>query len=271
MPNFRLFSTVVFMTLGVVPLATGATIVDFEGSGLVPAGGAILGGYPGADPPVDDGFGGTNTDSMVTLSGLKLNNQLNVSSFGESWRGFALSSATVTDGGAYFEGVNDTVVPVGGQGGSDTWAVAFGAESFPGEVIPQMSVAPGGTIDSLYVALPSAIRPVFEDGFFNASAFEDGDEFGVRFVGEGGLSEEVILAQGVNGGVTYIPDWTFVDLTGLASSSIDLEFFGTDAGPPFGLNSPAYVAIDTVSITAIPEPSSLAVLGLLAIRRRRRR
>jgi len=71
----------------------------------------------------------------------------------------------------------------------------------------------------------------------------------------------------------YIVDtWELLDLTTLgAARSIDFAFASSDVGN-FGINTPLYVAIDNLELTAIPEPSSfvaIAGLGITAIRRRR--
>lgn len=77
------------------------------------------------------------------------------------------------------------------------------------------------------------------------------------------------------GGNDYIlEDFLTVDLTSLGSArSIGLTFEGTDVGG-FGLNTPSYVALDNLTVTAIPEPGSLVLLSGLAavgvLRRRRR-
>jgi hypothetical protein len=64
--------------------------------------------------------------------------------------------------------------------------------------------------------------------------------------------------------------WTLVDLSGLGPvKSLGFSFSGSDVGT-FGLNTPAYVAID--DITVIPEPGTAWLVGLgvamMATRRR---
>ncbi|QDS87721.1 hypothetical protein EC9_19000 [Rosistilla ulvae] len=75
-----------------------------------------------------------------------------------------------------------------------------------------------------------------------------------------------------------VEDWQTVDLTGLGDArSIGITLDGSDVGP-YGLNTPAYVAIDNLAVTAaVPEPSSMAMLsvalvaGGIAKRRRNKR
>ena len=74
----------------------------------------------------------------------------------------------------------------------------------------------------------------------------------------------------------YIVDsWTEVDLTGLGSGVAALQFdlSSSDNDPVFGINTPAYFAMDNFS--AVPEPATFALLfgavalGFVALRRRR--
>jgi hypothetical protein len=69
--------------------------------------------------------------------------------------------------------------------------------------------------------------------------------------------------------------WTWFDLTALGTvDTITFTFDGSDQGA-FGLNTPAYFAMDDLTVTAVPEPATIALLagggalfGWLAVRRR---
>ena len=68
-----------------------------------------------------------------------------------------------------------------------------------------------------------------------------------------------------------LADWTWYDLSPLGSEVSALEFAmnSTDVGQ-FGMNTPAYFAIDNLTFHVVPEPgalSSLIWLGLLLRRR----
>ena len=77
-----------------------------------------------------------------------------------------------------------------------------------------------------------------------------------------------------NGDDYLIQDWTWVDLTGLgAATQLEFDLDSSDVGQ-FGMNTPAYFAIDDI---VAPEPSTLAmvlgagiVAGALLFGRRRR-
>ena len=70
-------------------------------------------------------------------------------------------------------------------------------------------------------------------------------------------------------GEDYIVDtWEYIDLSSLgAVKSLEFGLSSSDVGD-FGMNTPAYFALDTV----VPEPSSMAlmVFGSLLISRRRK-
>jgi hypothetical protein len=70
-----------------------------------------------------------------------------------------------------------------------------------------------------------------------------------------------------------VTDWRLIDLTSLGENVAKLQFSvsSTDNGA-FGINTPAYFAIDNVSV--VPEPACGALLGLtaaglLGVRRRK--
>ena len=73
----------------------------------------------------------------------------------------------------------------------------------------------------------------------------------------------------------YVVDsWTWVDLSSLGVvSSLSFSLASSDVGQ-FGMNTPAYFAMDNLAVAAVPEPSQAAMLlgGLalvgLAVRRR---
>ena len=78
-------------------------------------------------------------------------------------------------------------------------------------------------------------------------------------------------------GTSIVRDWIEIDFEGTAienANMIGVEFRSTDTGM-FGINTPTYVAIDNLTLTAIPEPSSIALVMLsgfgFSVSRRRKR
>jgi len=67
-----------------------------------------------------------------------------------------------------------------------------------------------------------------------------------------------------------VADWTRVDLTSLgAVKSLEFTLDGSDSSA-WGLNTPAYFAMDTLTVAPEPATLGLVALGLAALARRRR-
>ncbi|MCW5623505.1 MAG: DUF4465 domain-containing protein [Burkholderiales bacterium] len=59
-----------------------------------------------------------------------------------------------------------------------------------------------------------------------------------------------------------VTDWTLVDLSALGTvSSLTFSLSSSDVGD-FGMNTPAYFALDNLSVAAVPEPSTWWMMGL---------
>lgn len=72
----------------------------------------------------------------------------------------------------------------------------------------------------------------------------DGYKFAVTVTADNGASKEIVLAENT----TAIEDWTNIDLSSLgAVKSLTFTFSGTNSGD-YGLNTPAYVAIDNIVV-----------------------
>ena len=95
---------------------------------------------------------------------------------------------------------------------------------------------------------------------------------GIDEQGESTGTVEFYLADYRDGKADAVSEWTWVDLTSLGPNVSRLEFQleSTDVGD-FGMNTPAYFAID--NLTLVPEPAGAvllfpALLSLAAVRRR---
>ena len=66
--------------------------------------------------------------------------------------------------------------------------------------------------------------------------------------------------------------WQTVDVSELQSTELTFSFAGSDVGG-FGLNTPSYLALDNVTLAAVPEPSPIILVGIgiagAMLRRRR--
>ncbi|WP_165701459.1 DUF4465 domain-containing protein [Crateriforma conspicua] len=236
--------------------------------------------------------------SEFTIDGVTVKNYYNQDF--DSWRGIAVSqrglpawsSGNDPMGGFIpleYQNDNDTVTMTGnGAGGSSTWIVASGdgpdSSVAAGLFTSSLEASNGSFFQSIDVQITQTAAHVVQNGsgFTDPMGSSGGNEFlSVRFydisTGTAGSFVEVDLATFTVGdtGPVLLNDWTTVDLSVLGeATAIGLDFVGSDSGS-FGVNLPAYVAMDNVTVSAVPEPSMLAVLlggsTLAATRLRRRR
>lgn len=188
-----------------------------------------------------------------------------------SWGGF--SKFTVS---------NQTNTTVGGWQNSGSAITAGGvsngqyAVGFVGGGLQLEFAAPEGVaLGGLYVTNTT----------YAALSMRDGDAFAKRFGGEGGTDPDwfALTIRGLGSGdvqlgeaevmladfrfsdsaMDYIvQDWLYVDLSGFGEGvkALSFELNSSDVGA-FGMNTPAYFALDNLSYTAVPEPR-LAVLAI---------
>lgn len=227
-----------------------------------------------------DNFGQPEVLQRWTESVVRFQNDFTPSF--DSWKGWSWSKVQDTTNGdftnqyAAFPGGGANAA--GGLAPGGTYAVGFGNAFF--------DLAPGNTLQSIDIANTTYAALTVRDGNqfskkFGGASGNDADLFQVTFTGYTGAgasggttgSTTVNLAdyRFADNSLDYIlSGWLRVDLTGLGNArSVGLSFLSTDSGP-FGLNTPLYVAID--NLTAVPEPSSLALLavcGFVYIVRRR--
>lgn len=223
---------------------------------------------------------GSNADGWQS-GGVHFGNRY-TSDWGGFWQGFAYSNIDDTETAGF---TNQYAAVTGsGWGGQGNYAVAYaGSEAY-------WDFQSMARFDSVRVTNTT----------YASLAMEQGDAFSKKFGGESGADPDFFkltfvgysqaAGQGVEtgrvdffladyrfdeGSQDYIVrDWVEVDLQGLGwARSVRLEFDGSDQGS-FGLNTPAYAALDQLQWAAVPEPSSITLLGsllLLAVWVRRRR
>ncbi len=88
---------------------------------------------------------------------------------------------------------------------------------------------------------------------------------------------DFLLADYTGATGSIIDDWTFVDLSSLGANvkSLGFSLSSTDNGA-FGMNTPAYFAMDDLTVAAIPEPGTILLMlagfgGMVLFRRRLKR
>jgi hypothetical protein len=153
----------------------------------------------------------------------------------------------------------------GGAGDSTNFLVAFGNESRID--FPSSSQVRGMFLTNTtyaYRAIAEGVDSVDEEGndhrAFVKGVFEDGDWFklsvqGYDAVGTETGEVEFYLADYRAGQQQVVAEWTWLDLASLGEvRRLNLTFSSSDVGP-FGMNTPAYVAMDRLTFAATPEPS----------------
>lgn len=225
-----------------------------------------------------DGYGSNATGSPWTSIGVEFN-------------------TGVFTGGWSYSNVVDTTTP----GFTNQWA-AFTGTDFSGN--GNYALANSFTANSAFINLPTnheleSLR--ITNTTYAAISMRDGDSFAKQFGGDSGDDPDFFRiifngftsldATGTNLGSVefYLADYRFtnnsldyivgswqdVSLASLTGArSIGIEFESSDVGE-FGINTPAYFAIDNLQLNAVPEPGGLVFLSmaatLISLQRRKNR
>ncbi|QEG20952.1 DUF4465 domain-containing protein [Mariniblastus fucicola] len=265
--NFAAFVVAAFVLAGSTPSAA-QSVVDLEDVGANLATESFYNG--------SDGAGGFQSGT------LSFNNTYTPDAgFGDSWAGWSYSNQTDNTtpgfGNQYsaFTGIGDS--------NSATYAVAF--NGFAGS-IPEILSVDGRTIEGFSITNTtySALSMLNGDAFakqFGGATGNDPDFFKIDILsldatGSEIASLEFFLAdyRFADNSLDYVlDDWTSVDVSSLNANRLGFRFDGSDVGM-FGLNTPAYFAVDNI-VVSVPEPSGAALVFLSALslmcRRKRNR
>lgn len=155
-----------------------------------------------------------------------------------------------------------------GQGGSANYGLA--------------NVPYSGPLEATYAAPSIVGGAYFTNTTYTALSMLNGDGFSKKFGGSSGNDADYFLLtisgyndQTSTGSVDFyladyrfsdnskdyvVKDWTFVDLSSLGTvTKLEFALSSSDTGA-FGMNTPAYLAMDSMSVTAVPEPEQAAML-----------
>ena len=269
-PRFRpLCVAVTFLMAAMAPALAAAVVIDFENLSVPVSG--FFNGDPGGLAP------GQFVSTPWTSAGVAFANTFGIDSFGgfdyEYWSGFAYSNVVDTTDPAF---ENQYASYPGGGSGSATYAVAYSDAAFV--TLPVPAAVSGFRIaNTTYAAL--TMKNGDQYGF--SAPLPAGGWFATTATGK--------LAGTITGSATYyladlrgqsppgiLAGWSWFDLGPLGTvDRIEFSFDGSDRGT-FGLNTPAYFAMDDLTVSAVPEPVSLAAslataaIGLRLVRSRRR-
>ncbi len=231
----RFGTLICLITILAVAGAARADIADFEDLALAPES-----HWNGAD-----GSGGFASGSAYFSN--------NYNADWGSWDGFSYSNAT--DTAAEGMAAQYNAITGAGQGGSASYATAYVGWASP----PTVTLGSPGVVDGLYATNCS----------YPYHAMQNGDMFSKKFGGATGDDPDwfmlTITGKDADGAVTgavdfYLADfrsadnsadyavdtWQYVDLTSLGVvESLEFTLSSSDVGD-WGMNTPAYFAIDTL-------------------------
>ncbi len=259
--KFRRYSLLVFGLIG-TNYAQAASVITFDDLDLAPN--SYWSGQiePGSLPV-------TPSNNTFTSGNATFSNQTTDWGGGfTSWSGWSYSNMT------------DNVTPGFGNQYSVYSGQAFSGSQFGVAYVSGNNAA---------IAFDEA---VWAGGFYatnttyTALSMLNGDAFSKKFGGEEGTDQDwlKLSIQGVNGGDTigqvdfYLADyrngnshivseWEWVDLSSLGLiTGLTFSMSSTDQGA-FGMNTPAYFAMDNLTVTAVPLPAAIWLMGsgLLAL------
>lgn len=257
----------VILSAATTRLAAAPTVVDFADLAL----------------PASSYYNGSNLAGDFASHGANFNN-VYTPQF-SSWEGWSYSNVTDNTTAGY---TNEySAFPGGGAilGGGVAPGTNYAVAYDDGFVIPTITFAAPQQVVSVQLtnATYAALSMRDGDGFakkFGGDTGNDPDYFSLTITGLDAANNSLgsvlfYLAdyRFANNAEDYIVnDWTTVNLSSLGSNVKSLTFTleSSDAGP-FGINTPAYFALD--NLVLVPEPSAAmlllaSALGLVSYRRR---
>lgn len=243
-------------------------VVDFEDNSL---------------PGPNTAYYGQDNAGGFTSRGVVFNNQF--TDFGGGffgWEGFAYSNVVDTTTAGFTNQFAAYHLPGGGGDASSIYGVCFNYNYVGSNVVPgfaRITLQPGSLLQSIRLTNTT----------YTALSILQGDSFAKRFGGATGDDPDflLLLIQGkdasdnITGTVPFyladyrfsdnaldyiINQWTTVDLSSLPGNTASLTFqiTSSDVGP-FGINTPAYFALDNL-VVAVPEPTSwIMLIGIIGL------
>ncbi len=239
-------------------VAEGDIITTFEDQGLV------AGGYDNNPGPA----------SYFTSAGNSFNNVYNTQY--DIFTGWAMSATTDTS----TPGPPNqySAITGSGAGGSTSYGVAF-TSAYPTEDLfhpadSWINLASNTSPLSIDVTNTTYVYLAMLDGYAQARKFVDGDYLRLDIRGYTGFDKTGALVNTVSfdlanflGEAHYIiSTWETLNLTSLAGAkSLRFGLRSTDNDDTYGMNTPAYVAVDNLRMLAVPEPGTFALIVSWAV------
>ena len=208
------------------------------------------------------------------------NMQVFTNAWGSSWAGFTYSDVNDTVTGSFG---NEYAVYGDGRDYSDSGVYSIGYIDAFNAVNPTVSFNSAQTVNGLFAnnTTYTALDMINGSGFSKAFAADDWLKLTIEGFNDSTESQGAVdffladftgYVDGDDKHNYMVTDWAWIDLTSLGAdvSSLVFSLSSSDTGA-WGMNTPAYFAID--HLEAIPEPGTLTLIlggfgGLTYIRRR---
>ncbi len=248
---------------GMTGVALADTVVDFDGQ-------STTGNNTYYRPTEDGTYDWTDKDATFSMQ---------VDYDGAAWDGMTYSSVLDTTTPGY---TNQYAVSGDGMGMGDGGSYAIFFQPFSNRSAITLPTAT--TVRGFYANNTTYAALAILNGEGSARAFttESNDWFKLTIEGFDGTDNSLgmvdfLLADYTGETGELVDDWTFVDLASLGDNVKSLQFAlsSTDNGA-WGMNTPAYFAMDDLTVAAIPEPGTIALMlvgfgGMVGFRRRLKR
>ncbi len=225
----------------------------------------------------EDFYNGSDEEGGFTSYGTMFNNLYTDFGSGCCWNGWAYSQTT--DPNTPGPGNQYSAYAGGGANGSAKYGVAFSGLDAGGGIVPEISLPAG--------AEPASV--LITNTTYSALSMLHGDTFAKKFGGLSGNDPDwfLLTVEGYNdannfvGSVPFyladyrftdpnedylLEDWTEVDLaalSGLGVSRLDFRLSSSDTHPSFGMNTPAYVAIDDLVLEVAATSGDFDLNGIV--------
>lgn len=265
MKNFMIHVVLFAAGMSFLAAAAPAATIDFSDITLAPN--SYNDGRPSPNPPE-----GTY-DGTFTSGGVSFNNSVTIGNGFSYYNGWATSNRTLATPApnTYPEGNYDPAYQFSvANGGTGNYGIAYLTGFDPALVLPVGTTPVSMQVNNSNYAILS-----MRDGDFAAKKFggplgTDEDFFLLTITGLNNANVQVgspvsfYLGNFLGSNTTIVDTWQTIDLSSLAGSTkLSFGLTSSDNGQ-FGMNTPAFFAMDNLVVTAIPEPTTYVGLFLVA-------